>query len=84
MQTVGDSISDLLVVETILRDKDWDIKDWNESYKNLANRLLVVKVKDRGIFETTNAERTVVKPAELQDAINNHVKQFPKGRSFVR
>lgn len=83
-QTVGDSISDLLVVETILRDKDWDVTDWDRSYKNLANRLMVVRVKDRGIFETANAERTVVKPAPLQDAINNHVKQFPKGRSFVR
>ncbi|CAD5118147.1 DgyrCDS6883 [Dimorphilus gyrociliatus] len=83
-QTVGDSISDMLIVETILRDKDWDVADWDKSYRNLANRLLVVKVNDRSVFETTNAERTVIKPTGLQKAIDDHVKLFPNGRSFVR
>jgi phosphoacetylglucosamine mutase len=46
-QTVGDAISDLLVVETVLHARGWSIQDWEETYTDLSNRQLKVEVKVR-------------------------------------
>lgn len=83
-QTVGDAISDLLLVIAILTIKDWSPSDWDSCYTDLPNRLSKVEVKDRTIFKTTDAERRLVSPPGLQNKIDDIVKQFPKGRSFVR
>ncbi|OWB64202.1 phosphoacetylglucosamine mutase activity protein [[Candida] boidinii] len=84
-QTVGDSISDLLTVLVALRlPIEKSPQDWFANYKDLPNKLLKVKVKDRLAFKTTNAERTLVEPAGLQDKIDQLVSKYPNGRSFVR
>lgn len=83
-QTVGDALSDLLLVLAILTIKDWSPSDWDSCYTDLPNRLSKVEVKDRTIFTTTDAERRLVSPPELQNKIDNLVKKFPRGRSFVR
>lgn len=44
-ETVGDAISDMLLVETILHAKGWNISDWESCYTDLPNRLLKVTVK---------------------------------------
>ena len=44
-QTVGDAISDILLVESILYARGWSIEDWNKSYTDLPNRQLKVQVK---------------------------------------
>jgi phosphoacetylglucosamine mutase len=38
-ETVGDAISDLLLVETILHAKGWSVQDWNKSYQVTFLRL---------------------------------------------
>lgn len=83
-QAVGDALSDLLLVETALRHKNWSLEDWNAIYKDMPNRLKAQKVKDRKIFVTTDAERKLVEPHGLQDKIDALVKQYEDGRSFVR
>jgi phosphoacetylglucosamine mutase len=83
-QTVGDALSDLLLVLAILTFKQWSPADWNESYTDLPNRLLKVEVKDRTQFTTTNAERTLVTPGELQVQIDELVKKYSQARCFVR
>lgn len=83
-QTVGDAISDLLLVEVILSSQGWDVKEWNQAYTDLPNRQLKVKVKDRCIIQTTDAERKTVAPPGLQEAIDKLVTNYPNGRSFVR
>lgn len=83
-ETVGDAISDMLVVETILHDKGWSVKDWEEAYSDLPNKLMKVTVQDREVFETTDAERRCVKPDGLQEEINALVMKYKRGRSFVR
>lgn len=84
-QTVGDSISDLLTVLVALRlPIEKSPQDWFANYKDLPNKLLKVIVKDRLAFKTTNAERTLVEPAGLQDKIDELVSKYPNGRSFVR
>lgn len=47
LQTVGDAISDMLLVEVILSTQGWDVEQWNQSYTDLPNRQLKVKVVNR-------------------------------------
>lgn len=44
-EAVGDAISDMLLVETILHEKGWSIKDWETAYTDLPNRLVKLVVK---------------------------------------
>ncbi|KAK7108953.1 phosphoacetylglucosamine mutase-like isoform X2 [Littorina saxatilis] len=83
-QTVGDAISDMLLVETILARRGWDSEDWDAMYADLPNRQIKIKVKDRAVVETTDAERKTTSPAGLQEAIDKLVAGYTKGRSFVR
>ncbi|KAI8140931.1 hypothetical protein BJV82DRAFT_621625 [Fennellomyces sp. T-0311] len=83
-QTVGDAISDMLLVETILTNRQWGPQEWDQAYTDLPNRLVKVVVADRNIFKTTNAERTLVEPEGLQAKIDEHVAKYADGRSFVR
>lgn len=83
-QTVGDAISDMLGVLAILYYLKLTPEGWNTEYTDLPNRLVKVVVPDRTVFKTTNAERTLVSPAGMQDKIDAIVKKYPLGRSFVR
>jgi len=83
-QTVGDAISDMLVVECVLADKGWDCENWDMTYIDLPNRLGKVAVRDRNLVTTTDAERKVVEPLGMQDNIDVIVAEYNKGRSFVR
>ncbi|XP_004542047.1 phosphoacetylglucosamine mutase [Maylandia zebra] len=83
-QTVGDAISDMLLIEAILAIKGMTIQQWDTIYTDLPNRQLKVKVADRRVIDTTDAERRAVTPAGLQEAIDNLVKKYRQARSFVR
>ena len=83
-QTVGDALSDMLFVETILAHKSWTPREWDLTYTDLPNRLVRVEVKDRYMFKTTDAERKLVEPAGIQEDIDKAVKKFKDGRSFAR
>lgn len=83
-QTVGDAISDMLMVLAILAARRWGPEQWNAAYTDLPNKLLKVQVPDRTVFQTTDAERKLTSPAGLQAKIDALVAQFPQGRSFVR
>ncbi|XP_076016343.1 phosphoacetylglucosamine mutase [Genypterus blacodes] len=83
-QAVGDAISDMLLIEAILAIKGLTVQQWDAIYSDLPNRQLKVKVSDRRVIDTTDAERRVVSPAGLQEAIDGIVKKYKLGRSFVR
>ncbi|CAH1763608.1 10155_t:CDS:10 [Entrophospora sp. SA101] len=83
-QTVGDALSDLLLVEAILTNRQWSLKQWDQAYTDLPNRLIKVVVSDRNIFKTTDSERKLVEPDGLQNLIDQLVSQYNQGRSFVR
>lgn len=83
-ETVGDAISDMLLVETILHAKGWDVKEWESTYTELSNLQLKVKVQDRNVITTTDAERICVTPVGLQEGIDKLVANYKRGRSFVR
>ncbi|GFZ50160.1 Phosphoacetylglucosamine mutase [Saitozyma sp. JCM 24511] len=83
-QAVGDALSDMLLVEVVLAHRGWTAPEWDAAYEDLPNRLVKVEVKDRFIFETTDAERRLVKPEGLQDMVNDAMGKVEMGRSFVR
>ncbi|KAK2498063.1 hypothetical protein MC885_009707 [Smutsia gigantea] len=83
-QAAGDAISDMLVVEAILTLKGLSVEQWDALYTDLPNRQLKVKVADRQVISTTDAERRAVTPPGLQEAINELVKKYKLSRAFVR
>ncbi|KAE9376413.1 Phosphoacetylglucosamine mutase [Stipitochalara longipes BDJ] len=83
-QTVGDALSDMLLVETILAHKTWTPREWDLTYVDLPNRLVRVEVKNRNLFKTTDAERKLVEPQGLQEQIDALVSKVRDGRSFAR
>lgn len=44
LQTIGDAISDMLLIEAILAIKGMTIQQWDAIYTDLPNRQLKVKV----------------------------------------
>ena len=83
-QTVGDALSDMLLVEVVLAHKSYAGAEWNSLYADLPNRLLKVVVGDRNAFKTEDAERRLVSPPGLQAKIDELVLRYEGGRSFVR
>lgn len=83
-QTVGDALSDLLLVEVILAHKCWGPQEWDLTYTDLPNRLVRVEVRDRGIFKAVDAERKLESPLGVQSQIDALVGKYKNGRSFAR
>jgi phosphoacetylglucosamine mutase len=83
-QTVGDALSDMLLVEVILAHKNWTLSDWAMTYTDLPNRQLKVEVADKDAFQTTDAERRLLSPAGAQAKIDEHVKKYKDARAFAR
>ncbi|KAF9229236.1 Phosphoacetylglucosamine mutase [Gyrodon lividus] len=82
-QTVGDALSDMLLVEVTLYHMSYTVEAWDKLYSDLPNRLVKVKVGDRNAFKTEDAERRLVQPPGLQEKIDQLVRE-KRGRSFVR
>ncbi|NXX95530.1 AGM1 mutase, partial [Centropus bengalensis] len=82
-QTVGDAVSDMLVIEAILALKGLTVQQWDAIYTDLPNRLLKVQA-NRRVIATTDAERRAVTPPGLQEEIDALVKKYKLARAFVR
>ncbi|KAH0214311.1 hypothetical protein KCU86_g4545, partial [Aureobasidium melanogenum] len=85
-QTVGDALSDMLLVEVILAHKGFSCAEWLQTYTDLPNRLVRVEVADRNLFTTVEgtAERQLATPAGAQKDIEKVVAKYKDGRSFAR
>uniref|UniRef100_A0A8C9V050 Phosphoacetylglucosamine mutase n=1 Tax=Scleropages formosus TaxID=113540 RepID=A0A8C9V050_SCLFO len=83
-QAVGDAISDMLLVEGVLAVQGLSVQQWDAIYSDLPNRQRKIKVADRRVITTTDAERRVVTPPGLQEAVDMLVKKYPQSRAFVR
>lgn len=83
-QTIGDAISDMLLIEAILAIKGMTVQQWDAIYADLPNRQLKVRVSDRRVIDTTDAERRAVSPPGMQETIDSLVKKYRQARSFVR
>eukprot|EP01116_Phalansterium_solitarium_P023957 TRINITY_DN8636_c0_g1_i2.p1 TRINITY_DN8636_c0_g1~~TRINITY_DN8636_c0_g1_i2.p1 ORF type:complete len:537 (+),score=191.36 TRINITY_DN8636_c0_g1_i2:126-1736(+) len=84
-QAIGDALSDILLVEAILRQKNWTIQQWDALFQDSPNRLLSTRVKDRKPFQPlANDERRLRDSPEIQAKIDALVAKYKNGRSFVR
>ena len=83
-ETIGDAMSDMLIVEAILAKNKWCLPTWDKCYQDLPNRQRKVQVRDRTVIVTTDAERKTTSPPGLQDEIDLLVARVKNGRSFVR
>ncbi|XP_010420545.1 PREDICTED: phosphoacetylglucosamine mutase-like [Camelina sativa] len=83
-QAVGDALSGVLLVEVILQHIGWSIQKWNELYKDLPSRQIKVEVPDRTAVVTTSQETEALRPLGIQDAINSEIKNYSRGRAFIR
>lgn len=83
-QAVGDALSILLLVEAALCRKKWGLTEWASLYEDLPSKQCKVKVADRSVIKTTDAERTVSEPQTLQQLIDLEVAKYQSGRAFVR
>jgi len=72
------------LVEVVLAHKSYSGVEWDALYADLPNRLVKVVVKDRNIFKTEDAERRLVSPPGLQAKVEEIVRKYGGGRSFVR
>jgi phosphoacetylglucosamine mutase len=81
---VGDSLSNLLLVTAILKQRRITPSQWAAFFSPLSSRLATLRVEDRYAIETAEMETVVVKPVGLQEAISKIVALTPQGRSFVR
>ncbi|RAL65133.1 hypothetical protein DID88_001239 [Monilinia fructigena] len=64
-QTVGDALSDMLLVETILAHKSWTPKRMGSYLHRFAQSPCPSRSSDRNVFKTTDAERKLVEPQEV-------------------
>ena len=83
-QTVGDALSDMLLVEVVLAHRSYSGVEWDSLYVDLPNRLVKVVVPDRSVFKTEDAERRLVSPSGLQARIDDLMRKYEAGRAFVR
>lgn len=83
-QTVGDAVSDMLMVLVILGERGWGPREWDAMYTDLPNKLVKVGVADRTQFRTTDAERRVTSPDGLQQRLDGLMATIPRARAFVR
>ncbi|KAF6778502.1 hypothetical protein AHF37_02177 [Paragonimus kellicotti] len=89
--TVGDALTDILLVEYALAWHGWSLADWSKLYRELASRQIKVALKSPTSIKTTDAERRVCSPASLQSAIDDLIEQVEQAtmspgtvRAFVR
>ena len=83
-QAIGDALSDLLLVEAILANKGWGVKEWDDLYEDLPSRQTKLPVKDRTALKVSEDETKALSPAVLQPALDELASKFDKGRCFVR
>ncbi|KAF2859915.1 Phosphoacetylglucosamine mutase [Piedraia hortae CBS 480.64] len=84
-QTVGDALSDLLLVEVILAHRRWTVNEWLGTYKELPNKLARVDApRSRFQVEPNTAEQRLARPEGMQKRIDEVVRKYKNGRCFVR
>jgi len=83
-QSVGDALSNLLLVDAILFLQQWDMTRWQTMYRDLPSRQQKVKVPDRSMIKTNDNETKVLAPASLQKALDAACHGSAEARCFVR
>ena len=83
-QLVGDALADMLLIEAMLLITGMSLHDVVSLYEDRPSVLLKVPVNDRACIQTTDADRRITVPTDLQQAIDDLVRSVPQGRAFAR
>jgi len=92
-QSVGDALSDLLLVDAILHLKQWSLVDWDKIYNDMPSKQLTVRVKDRSLIKIDQRDESkVLLPSDFQPALNAIIQsaskssrnKSPPSRAFAR
>mmetsp|Transcript_27327 Transcript_27327/g.51639 ORF Transcript_27327/g.51639 Transcript_27327/m.51639 type:complete len:428 (-) Transcript_27327:48-1331(-) len=92
-QSVGDAMSDMLLVDAILFLRGWDLSTWAKLYEDMPSKQAKVKVSDRTVISTNDNETAATAPAALQTALQSamdamtsyeNASNGPRPRCFVR
>lgn len=87
-QATGDAMSDLLLVEALLIQKNWSIADWDHMYQDLPSRQTKVTIQDRSVLSVDRDDDTVVvAPESLRAALQSALQSLSpnlQARAFVR
>ena len=62
---VGDAIANLLMVEAVLRDRDFSVADFAFMYQEFPNKMYKAVVANRTVFKTTKDESRLTDPYPL-------------------
>ena len=81
---VGDAIANLLMIEAVLRDKDWNVDTFSSMYQEYPSKMYKAVVSNRNNFRTQWDESRLTDPKALQDAIDRFCYDVEGGRAFVR
>ena len=68
---VGDAISNLLMIEAVLRDRDWSVDTFSKMYEEFPNKMFKAVVMDRTKFKTQWDESRLIALIGLQDLIDS-------------
>jgi len=84
-QSVGDAISDALMVEACLALKGWSIQNWDAKlYADLPSRQTKVQVSDRSLLKCNESETQLIEPTALQEQLTALMGDVADGRVFAR
>mmetsp|Transcript_12061 Transcript_12061/g.29461 ORF Transcript_12061/g.29461 Transcript_12061/m.29461 type:complete len:611 (+) Transcript_12061:167-1999(+) len=92
-QSVGDAMSDMMLVDAILFLRGWDLSTWSKLYSDMPSKQAKVKVVDRTVISTNDNETAATAPEALQTALQSAMDAMasqessgngPKPRCFVR
>ncbi len=81
---VGDAMANVLMLEAIMRDMDWSVKDLASIYQDNPSKTYKAVVKDRTKFKVIWDESRLTQPIELQTVIDAEVAKVEEGKAFVR
>ncbi|CCJ28822.1 unnamed protein product [Pneumocystis jirovecii] len=83
-QTVGDALSNMLLIEVILAHKNWTIEKWDNIYTNLPSKMINVISKNKELYRTIGPNYKVIKPEGIQEQIDMLITKYKEGRAFIR
>lgn len=83
-QGTGDAITNLLVIEGILKKTGLTIDNWIGLYGEKPNKLWKMNVEDKLIFKACEDETRLLEPQYFQEEIDKIVESYLGARCFVR
>ena len=81
---VGDAITNMLMIEAVLRDTNFSTEQFSAQYKENPSQMFKAVVSDRTKFTVIKDESRLTNPLALQQFIDEACKRYDDGRAFVR